>query len=78
MFDDVIDHSYDKEISMFRREEMIANQLEKLCTKSIEHWNQYMERHAERLIHNSRMLLVNSRNAHNKILKILRVMEQKS
>ena len=78
MFDDVIDHSYDKEISMFRREEMIADQLEKLCTKSIEHWNQYMERNAERLIHNSRMLLVNSRNAHNRILKILRVMEQKS
>jgi hypothetical protein len=78
MFDDVIDHSYDTELNIFRREEMVAEQLEKVCKQTVQHWNTFIKTHQNRFLHNSKMLLVNSNVCHKRIKKILQIMEQKA
>lgn len=55
MFDDIIDHSYDYEQDPWRRVEMVAEQLEKLC--KIENVKEFRSLYWDRLLENRRLLI---------------------
>lgn len=41
LFDDLIDHSYDDELDPYKRLVMVIDQLEKMCSQPIEHWQKF-------------------------------------
>jgi hypothetical protein len=56
LFDDIIDHSYDLEIDPYNRITMAVNQLEKICSLPIEHWQKYKQDNISRFIKNSKLV----------------------
>jgi hypothetical protein len=52
LFDDIVDHSYNQEPDPAKRIILAVDQLEKICTKPIEHWQQYKAENVHRFIKN--------------------------
>jgi len=52
IFDDIIDHSYNQEPDPTKRIVLAVDQLEKLCNKPIEYWQQYKAENIERFVKN--------------------------
>tara|TARA_R110001606_G_C15321417_1_gene644682 strand:+ start:221 stop:1399 length:1179 start_codon:yes stop_codon:yes gene_type:complete len=56
LFDDIIDHSYDKEDDILNRIDLIIEQLIKVCEKPLEHWCDFLENNKNRFYHNQEHL----------------------
>jgi hypothetical protein len=56
LFDDVIDHSYNREIDPYKRIQLVVDQLEKICNKPIEYWQKYKSENVERFIKNRELV----------------------
>lgn len=63
VFDDLIDHSYDNESDPIRRVNMVADQLEKLC--SVENISELRTRYWDRLFNNRSKILELFKNINN-------------
>ena len=57
LFDDVIDHSYDKECDIVKRIDLIIEQLIKVCEKDISYWNDFLNENKDRFYHNQQQLI---------------------
>jgi len=62
LFDDIIDHSYDLEINPLHRIKLAVEQLEKICNKSIQYWQEYKAQNIDRFIHNQEKLKYYTKN----------------
>ena len=71
MFDDVIDHSYDLEPDLLRREKMVADEIERLCSKPLEEWEKFFTRNEKRFLANRQKCKIAYEHATRKIEKIL-------
>jgi len=62
VFDDVVDHAYDLELNPVKRIEMVADQVQKLCSFSLSDLSALKQQHLTRFDHNWKNL---KRYAHN-------------
>lgn len=62
LFDDIIDHSYNQELNPEKRIKLAIDQLEHVCSKPIEFWQQYKADNISRFIANRELakIVVNS------------------
>jgi hypothetical protein len=62
LFDDIIDHSYNREVDPEKRIKLAIDQLENICNKPIEYWQQYKIENINRFIANRELsqIIVNT------------------
>ena len=65
LFDDIVDHSYDKEDNIVKRMDLIIEQLIKLCEKDLDYWIEFLESNKSRFHHNQHHLTRISDELHN-------------
>tara|TARA_B110000503_G_scaffold29720_1_gene47846 strand:+ start:1325 stop:2488 length:1164 start_codon:yes stop_codon:yes gene_type:complete len=65
LFDDVIDHSYDKECDIVKRIDLIIEQLIKVCEKDITYWGDFLNENKDRFYHNQQQLIHSSDYLHS-------------
>jgi hypothetical protein len=71
LFDDIIDHSYDLEIDPYKRIKMTVDQLEKICSQPIEHWQKYKQDNISRFIKNSKLVAKLNLSMNKKVIQDL-------
>ncbi len=71
LFDDVIDHSYDKEDDILKRIDLIIEQLIKVCGKDIDYWSDFLQNNESRFIHNQHHLNRISNHLHETNIEII-------
>jgi hypothetical protein len=67
MFDDIIDHSYDKEDDSDTRMKLAIDQLERVCQLSIDYWNKFFADNMHRLEANKSQVTTVSKMNNNRI-----------
>ena len=68
MFDDLIDHSYDKKDSLETRIVLVIKELKRLCTKPLSELNAYLDENQDRLKNNQDHLKVLGNRLHKRAL----------
>ena len=72
LFDDVIDHSYDKEDDILKRIDLIIEQLEKVCKKDLGYWCEFLENNKNRFLQNQEHLNRVSEGLHEENKQVIR------
>ena len=72
MFDDVIDHSYDKENCIENRMNMILEQLKKVCEKDLGYWEEFILNNKQRFHHNQQHVIRISEHLHEQNKQVVK------